>query len=298
MHIKTNIELNIIHLVILAICPIMFIAKTSNEALCLAIMTICAFALSVFVCFLFNKVLTESAKIFVTAIVSSLIVTLLNYELKNINFMGLTPSDNYYFAVLSSIVLSVDIYFIDTKAVTNSVFSRTMIASVLFLLLYMIFGVIVEILSHGTIFGKAMFKSFSGIEFFASVPFSLLLLGLICAIAESIYRLITKKKYEKRIAYEKFVKKIRNEKIFQYDTLRRKQALATPIEVRHIGGEDIDEIKEKSNENKVVEDSGHENKAEETEKVEPKKRKKNKKMKVSKGAKVEQVFEKQSREDN
>lgn len=293
MHIKTNIELNIVHMVVLAICPIMFIASNSKEAFALIIMVSAAFLVSALIASLFNKVLTRNIKIFVTAIMSSMIVTLLIYVFSQSKLMGIEFSDKYYFAALSAIVLSIDIYYIDTRAVVGNVVLRILFEMVLFAGIYMIYAIIVEFLSLGSVFGRKLF-AFSGLKFFASVPFCFILLGLICAIAEAIYRVESQKFYDRKMAYEKFVKKIRNEKIFQYDTLRRKKILVNEIDVRKVGIEEIEVLKEMSNQNESM--GKDDENVEKRKSVIMKKPKKNKKLRVSHEAKVERLFEKKSKE--
>lgn len=293
MHIKTNIELNIVHMVVLAICPIMFIASNSKEALALIIMVSAAFLVSALIASLFNKVLTRNIKIFVTAIMSSMIVTLLIYVFSQSKLMGIEFSDKYYFAALSAIVLSIDIYYIDTRAVVGNVVLRILFEMILFAGIYLIYAIIVEFLSLGSIFGGKLF-AFSGLKFFASVPFFFILLGLICAIAEAIYRVESQKFYDRKMAYEKFVKKIRDEKIFQYDTLRRKKILVNEIDVRKVGIEEIEVLKEMSNQNESM--GKDDENVEKRKSVIMKKPKKNKKLRVSHEAKVERLFEKKSKE--
>lgn len=294
MHIKTNIELNIVHMVILAICPIMFLASNSNEALCLMLMAIIAFFLSSLIASLFNKVLSRNIKIFVTAIVSSLVVTLLNYSLSNFNFLGLQPSDIYYFSALSSIVLSIDIIYIDTKAVDDKILSRIFLGMVLFAGIYMIYAILIEFLAYGSVFGSQLFK-FNGVEFFSSVPFGFILLGLICAISECVYKYVSQKVYDKKMAYEKFVKKIRDEKVFQYDNLRRKRVLVNSIEVRHVDAEEVDVLKELSSANEALEKNDKLDPSE-RQSIIRKKPKKNKKLRVSHEAKVEKLFDRRAKE--
>ena len=293
MHIKTNIELNIVHMVVLAICPIMFIASNSKEALALIIMVSAAFLVSALIASLFNKVLTRNIKIFVTAIMSSMIVTLLIYVFSQSKLMGIEFSDKYYFAALSAIVLSIDIYYIDTRAVVGNVVLRILFEMILFAGIYLIYAIIVEFLSLGSVLGRKLF-AFSGLEFFASVPFCFILLGLICAIAEAIYRVESQKFYDRKMAYEKFVKKIRDEKIFQYDTLRRKKILVNEIDVRKVGIEEIEVLKEMSNQNESM--GKDDENVEKRKSVIMKKPKKNKKLRVSHEAKVERLFEKKSKE--
>lgn len=295
MHIKSNIELNIVHLAVLAVCPLMFITANSTQALFYVVATAVCFLVSVFVCSVFNKYLSQSIKIFITAILSTFLITIFNLLLDKVNILNLKASDSNFYAVLSTIVLCVDIYYIDTKARHKKYFSNIMSAIFTFAMITMVFIVVKEFLSLGTLFEKQLFK-FNGYEFFGGVTFNLLWLGLLCALSQLVYRAIKKKTNERKMTYQKFVKKIRNEKVFQYDKLRREKLLTNKIEVNSIGGEVAEDISEKSEENEIVEQKPAEEEMDVTEPSKPEKRKKNKHFKASKETKIEKVYDDERRE--
>ena len=128
MHIKSNIELNIVHLAVLAICPLMFVMTNATEALFFVSATAVCFLISVFVCFVFNKYLSKSIKIFITAILSTFLITIFNLLLDKFNILNLKASNLNFYAVLSTIVLSVDVFYIDTKARHKKYFANIMSA--------------------------------------------------------------------------------------------------------------------------------------------------------------------------
>ena len=295
MHIKTNVEMSFVHIIILAICPLMLVMTNLNQALYYVAATAVCFLISAFVCLVFNKYLSNTVKIFIVAVLSTFLVTVFNYAVETYKILGLTVQENSFFAVITTIVLSADIVYIDTKAKVNNFFSKLLLVVVLYAVLTLTFAAIKEFLAFGTILGKQLFV-YKGYEFFKTITFDLILLGLICFVAEFINRAITKRVNEKRVTYQKFIKKIRNEKVFQYDTLRRKKLLISEIDTNRIDGDKIEEIKEKESENEVVE---AEEKANPEEEIQPQKpKKKNKKMNFSKETKVEKVYDRQSKEDN
>ena len=296
MHIRTNVEMSFIHVVVLAICPLLFVMTTANEALYyMAVTAICFFA-SAFVCFVFNKYLSRSIKIFIVAILSSFLVTVINAVIEKYVPLGLKVPDNSVFAMLSAMVLSADIVYINTKALGNN-FVKTLRSVFTYAVLLMIYATVKEFLTYGTIFDKKLFV-FSGYEFFETMIFNLIWLGLICFIAESINRYVAQKAKEKQITYQKFIKKIRNEKIFQYDNLRRKRLLDSEIETNKIDGDKVEEIKEKESENEVVDVEELSVEEEPSTKSKPKKKKKKSKLKVSKEAKDEQAIIQQTKEED
>ena len=300
MHIKSNIELNLVHLATLAICPLLTVLVDAKMGLFFTAATIVCFLSSAFVCFVFNKYLSRTMKIFITALFSTFVVTMINFVLDHFGWFGLVSDDINYFAVLSTIVLSIDIYYIDTKATSNHYFGRVLLCVAVFAVLTLTFAFVKEFLSFGTILSKKLF-AFDGIVFFETITFGFIWLGLVCAFVDMIYRAVGRKYKEKVMTYEKYVKQIRDEKAFQYDNLRRKKLLRSEIEIKKIADEEAEEIKQKESENKALAEPVEESKTDEEADAETKpkkKKKKNKKLKVSKEAKVEKALDKAAKEDD
>lgn len=300
MHIRTNIELSYIQIVMLAICPLFMIVTTLELAIYFAVATIGCYLLSAFVCYVFNKYLSHSVKIFITAILSTFIITMLNFFIEEYAFLNLSVSNNYYFVVISTIVLSTDCSYIETKALEDKFFSKLLRTALVYGLFLILYGVLKEFLAFGTVYNKKFFV-YSGFDFFKTIVFDFILLGIICAIAEMVYRVILKKINDKQMMYAKFKRKIRNEKKYQYDVLRRKKLLATDVQKNVIGDDEAKEIiqKERENEDELLEETAEQPEGEEVEEpVTTKKKKKNKKLKVSKEAKIEKAFDQERRGDN
>ena len=78
MHIRTNLEANVIHFVTLAICPLLVITLTLENSLFFIVTTAISILISAFVCSVFNKYLSKTMKIFITTILSTFIVTICN----------------------------------------------------------------------------------------------------------------------------------------------------------------------------------------------------------------------------
>lgn len=299
MHIKTNIETSFIQIVVLAICPILLMVNSASSSLYYICATAVCFLLSTFICFVFNKYMSKTIKIFVTAVISTFAITVFNFFAEKYGILGIKVSDESYFAVLSTIILSVDNVYLEIRALINNFFIMSLRTILVFALLTFVYGVIKEFLSFGTIFDNQIIKTFAGNAFFETLVFDFIFLGVLCVICDITNRAIMKKINQKHMMYEKYVKKIRNEKKFQYDELRRKKLLATTIETNKIGGEDAEIIKEKENENETAVIEEKNEKPEEVNET-PKKKKKNKKLKVSKGAKVEKLaeIEAETKEEN
>ena len=117
----------------------------------------------------------------------------------------------------------------------------------------MIFATIVEFFGFGSFFGIHIFNPATG-EFFRSITFKLVLLGLITIIADSIYRFRQKRVTEKKITYEKYVRRIRDEKMFIYDDFRRKKLLTSQVEIHKVNQDFVDELNQKDAENLSLEE--------------------------------------------
>lgn len=287
MHVRTNIEHNITHVIVVAICPLLLVSQTMKESMFFIIATALCFLISAFVCFVFNKYLSRNIKVFVTMILSTFIITIFNELIRKSGFLGLQSSNDWYFVVLSTVCLCVDIYFIDTKAMVQNYFLKLISDCLLYAALMFVYTFVIEFLAYGTMFNKQVFK-FAGEAFFSTITFKLLWLGILCIIADALYRVYMKNADKKKMTYQKYVKKIRDEKEFQYNELYRNKLLTSEVEVKTISGDMAEEMKQKSAENaSIAEEKPEEEVEEDTKKT---KKKKQKKQKKSKGAKVEKAF--------
>ena len=253
MHIKTNIEHNIVQVAILAICPLLLVLNSVGQALFYILTTSICFFVSAMVCKFYSKQFSRNIKIFVTAVISTFVLTILNFTLNKHTILGIETPENSYYAVLSTICLCLDAYFIDNESETRNYLFTILFDIIVYAIFVMVFGIIVELLSSGTFFGLRILGSFQGDKFFETLPFKFVLLGVICVIGDYIYRIYQNKKNEKRIVLEKYVKKIRDEKFFQYDDLRKKKLLVSKIEIKNVNEAQAEEINQKLAENQSVE---------------------------------------------
>ena len=295
MHIKSNIEHNVIDVVILAICPLLLVMNNANAALYYILATAFCYLVSALFCLALNKYLSKTMKVFVTAVLSTFLITIFNYLITHYNILGIEPNDNNYYAVLSTIILSIDVYYIDIKAAVNNFFLRILNSALIFAVVSFVYVIVKEFLSLGTIFGWKPFV-YSGYAFFETITFNFIWLALLCAICEIIFRTITKKLEAKSMAYAKLLKQIRNERVFQYDNLRRQKLLTSEVEYKFVDNEEHENIKEKVNENKSLADLDEKEPDESDEQKTVIKRKRSK-LKVSKEAKVQHVFERDSKKE-
>ena len=291
MHIKSNIEHNVVDVVILAICPLILVMDTVDAALYYIAATALCFILSAIVCLALNKYLSKIMKVFITAVLSTFLITIFNYLIAEYDLLGLTSSDKNYYAVLSTIVMSIDIYYIDNKAAVNHYFARVLNSVFVFAIITLVYVVIKEFLSFGTVFDHKLFK-FAGYDFFRTITFSFILMAFLCAVSAALFRAISKYMQNKQMAYAKLLKQVKNERIFQYDSLRRQKLLTSEVEIKYIDDEELEVIRDKDNKNEslaeLVDDKGE---SEEIDGHTTEIKKSKSKLKVSKETKVQQIFD-------
>ena len=133
-------------------------------------------------------------------------------------------------------------------------------------------------------FGKQI-TSYSGFGFFNTIASDFLLLGLMCFLFDLLFRWIDKQIENKNIKYQKYIKTIRDEKSFQYDSLRRQKLLVNEIEVNNMNAKEAEKIIQKNSENEAInsvqevlnEEQSDEEEAENLEETENEKKRKGKK---------------------
>ena len=224
-------------------------------------------------------------KVFITAVLSTFLITIINVLIEKQGFLGLKASDNNYFAILSTIVMSIDIFYIDTKANVNNYFRKIFVTIGVFALVTIVYASLKEIFNTISTEGK----------FFTSITFNLILMALVCALSSFVYRFIMKILLERKMSYSKLLKQIKHERVFQYDSLRRKKLLTSEVEIKYVNSDEIEEIFEKESHNKsLIELIESEEEDDDGSKVVIKKKKS--KLKVSKETKIQKVFDKTNRE--
>lgn len=266
MHIKTNIEHSSVQIIVLAICPLLLVVSSVNDAVLFVCGTVLCLLVSQMFISVFNKYLTNNVKAMLTAIISALLVIVATILVKEKTDKVLP--DNFYFVIFSTTILNAEFIYFNNRALTKHYFFSILKNLFIFALIVFLYSVIKEFLAFGTIYGKKLF-AFSGVEFFETMIFNLLLLATLCAAFDYFVRKIDKAHETKSMVYQKYVKIIRDEKTFQYDKLRREKLLGNEIEVNRVNKEDAEKIAQKVSENEAIE-SVKEVVSEETEIVEPK----------------------------
>lgn len=250
MHIKTNIEHSPVQIIVLAICPLLLVVSSVNEAVFFVCGTIICLLISQLFLMMFNKYLNNNVKAMLTAIISAFLIIVSTILVKD--FTQYQMPENAYFIIFSTTVISAEFIYFRNKAVTKHYLLYIFKIIFIFALLTFVYALIKEFLAFGTIYKKQLFK-FAGAKFCKSMIFNLLLLATLCALFDYVVRSIDKKVETKNMVYQKYIKIIRNEKAFQYDRLRREKLLTNDIEVNRVNKEDAEKIAQKESENEAIE---------------------------------------------
>lgn len=251
MHIRTNIELSYIQIVILAVCPLLVVMDSLKIGLYFIGATAICYFVSALICAMFNKHFKKSVKIFMVALISSFVVTIINYFFAD-KFLeiGINLDSISIYVIISTMLLSTDIVYINTRALVNNYLFKMVRAIFAYAVIVLIYSTIKEFLAYGTFFGRLAGK-YMGSKFFESMIFNLLYLGLIGVIAEAIIRVVSKFVEKRDIAYQKLLKRVKHERVFHYDSLRREKRLIAEVEINHINSEEMEKIYKQENETEL-----------------------------------------------
>lgn len=288
MHIKTNIEPSSVQLAVLSICPLITVIGGVNQAVEFIVGTAICLFLSQLICWMFNRFLGNAVKVFACALTSAFVVVFGTFLLRE--KFSYVVDVNIYYIIFSSVILSSDFIYFRHKAAVNHTVVHFIRLIFTYSIILFVFAFVKEFLSEGTIFGVRYLK-YNGIGFFATVASDFLVLGLLCAVFDTIFRWIDKQIENKSIKYQKYIKTIRDEKAFQYDSLRRQNLLVNDIEINNMNAKEAEKIIQKTSENEtitsveeVLNEETHDEAAE-LEAKEEKEEKKNEKKKSKKSGK-------------
>lgn len=265
MHIKSNIEHNIVQIATLAVCPLLIVTNNLSQGAFYILATCVCYFVSAMACKIFGKNFGNNLKVFITAILSTFILTVLNYIVSNHKILDLETPEQSYFAILATICLCLDTYFVDKKSEQKMYLFKVLYDCALFSMILLFVSFFTELLGYGTIFNLKLTDKFTGIEFFTDIAFKFILLAAINFVLDKLYREKQAKKNEKKMGIEKYVRRIRDEKFFQYEDLRRKQLLTSKVIIKNVNEEKAQEIEQKINENDTLETEEDKKKLEEEE---------------------------------
>ena len=250
MHIKTNIEHSSVQIIVLAMCPLLMVVSTINQAIFYMSGTILCLLVSQIFITIFNRFLSNNVKSMLTALISALIVTASMILVKE--YTNKVMPETSYFIVFSTVILNAEFIYFRNKAVMKHYFFSILKIVFIYALLGFVYSAIKEFTAFGTLFDHRLLN-FTGFKFCGTMIFNLVLLALLCAVFDYVVRIIDKVHETKSMVYQKYVKIIRDEKAFQYDRLRREKLLANEIEINRLSRSDAEKLKQKSAENEVIE---------------------------------------------
>jgi len=290
MRIKSKFELNFVHIAVLAICPLLSVIVDFKSGMTIMFLNIISYLFSMIICLVMTKNANKNLNIFITALIAALVVV--GYEMlaKNGYFKSIGPAA--YYSILSTIILSIDTFFIDTKSQEVNYFIKAVRLIFVYSIIMSVYFVLKEFLSFGTISGVAIF-GYEGFAFFETITFDFLILGLLCALINRITLYFMELHNDSVLVYNKYKTKIRNEKAFLYEKYRRDRLLTSEVIENRVGTKPDDDSKEdvERQEEKPVEEPKI--KEEKKSVIKHKPRRKNK-LKVSKEAKVERLFDRKN----
>lgn len=287
MHINSKFELNFVHIAVLAICPLLMTVVNFSAGIAVLFLSVISFVISLLICMVLAKRSSKNIRIFISALVSALVVVVFELMVKNkiVDSIG-TAS---YYSILSTIILCIDAFYIDTKATSKNYLIKVLRLITVYSIILIIYIVIKELLSFGTIGGIKLFN-FDGYAFFKTITFDFLLLGLLCALASRFANFLIEISNEKKMVYNKYKAKVRNEKTFIYEYYRRNKLLTSEVIINKMG-KDSKEDDERVDGDDDESEKTKEKPTQKQKSVIKHKPRRKLKLRVSKEAKVEKLFD-------
>lgn len=296
MHIKSKFELNFVHIAVLAICPLISIGLNFLQGITILLLTAISFLFAALVNLVIFKKSSRNVKLFIVALISALIAT--GYELLAMNGLYAQMGNIVYFSILSTIMLSIDIVYVDNNTRNIKFLWKIVRILLVYSFVLTVYSLLKELLSFGTVADKRPFD-FYGYDFFKTITFDFIILGLLCALINRITMLLVEVHNDRKMVYNKYKAKVRNEKTFLYDYYRRQKLLSSDVVVNKITDkkEDVDdELIEEVQEQTEKEIKDEEVSDQSILKHKPRRKSK---LKVSKEARVEKLFDrKDTKEGN
>ena len=161
MHIKTNIEHSSVQIIVLAICPLLMVVSTINQAIFYMSGTILCLLVSQIFITIFNRFLNNNVKTMLTALISALIVTASMILVKE--YTNNVMPETSYFIIFSTVILNAEFVYFRNKAVMKHYFFSILKIIFIYALLGFVYVTIKEFTSFGTLFDYRLLN-FDGFE--------------------------------------------------------------------------------------------------------------------------------------
>ena len=188
---KSN-PINSVYLIALAVAGLVSCISSFYTALIFAIVVVAAFLVSMSIVSMVEKIADKHVKFLVFALISAALITILKVLGRYINIDEVVyASDIIEMAIVPCLLMAIVPIYLDESLSVKHYFGNSLLMSLAFFLMTLMFGSVVEVLGHGAFAGKAL--DFEALSFFAMPYGGFIIIATLCVLFNMIRRAYLKK---------------------------------------------------------------------------------------------------------
>ncbi len=199
---------NFIFLISLSICPLITVIDSLQMGLCFGLTLSVVFFMLVNFIFGLEKIANKDVRTFVYAVLSAGFIIMIKFIASKIAVPVISSfGERLDISIVSLLLLGFYPIYNDTKLTTEDYAERTFNIGFIFLLASVVYGLIIEVLAYGNIWGVDL--GFAGFEI-ARQPFAgLFIIAIVTTIANMIRVVLINRKKQYNLLIDKYTLQIK-----------------------------------------------------------------------------------------
>lgn len=199
---------NFIFLISLSICPLIPVIDSLQMGLCFGVTLSVMFFMLVNFIFGLEKIANKDVRTFVYAVLSAGFIILIKFIASKIGVNTIsTFGERLDISIVSLLLLGFYPIYNDTKMTTEDYAERTFYMGIIFLAAAVCYGLLIEILAYGKVWGLSL--GFDGIEIFRQPFAGLFVVAIVTTIANMIRVGIKNRKKQYNLLVDKYTLQIK-----------------------------------------------------------------------------------------
>lgn len=205
---QKNSPINSIYLVALALVTLVGVINSVYTALIFSVVVVGVFLLSISVVSMIEKIADKNIKFFIYSLISVALIIIIKVICNYVNSSIIVITSKVLdIAIVPCMMLAIVPIYLEDNFTTRQFFNKALMISGVSILMFLIYGIIVEVLGYGAFAGKEI--NVKPIEFITMPSGAFMIVGILCVIFNLVRRHYLKKTRRFNMLVEKYKIQIR-----------------------------------------------------------------------------------------
>ena len=202
---QSRFSINPLYVVACAICPLIPAITNLQNGILYALITFAIAMLCINIISLVEKIANKNLRAFLITLMAGALVVVSQYVFDIIDSEFLkSNSGNLVYVVISVAALSIVPTYFETRLTTKHYFINMLFSAFSFVVLTIIYSVIVEFLTLGSIYNIVIIENFNGFVYADEIFFKLLVIAVLVIISNIIYQRVEDRKMRFDLQVERY----------------------------------------------------------------------------------------------